>query len=69
MECKERFPDAPLVFSGSPTKRRTGWFEITVDGNLVFSTKAGMGRFNTPAKKERVMQAIQQALEKKRVEE
>jgi hypothetical protein len=36
-----------------------------VDGNLVFGTKAGHGKF-TEAKKERVMRAIEQTLNKKR---
>ena len=65
-ECQNRFPHAPIVYSGSPTKKRTGWFEVYVDGLLIFSTKAGMGKYNTVAKKERVMHAIETALEKKK---
>jgi len=57
------------VYSGAPTKHRTGWFEISVDGDLVFSTKQGMGRFNTPMKRERVMKAIENALAKKKTVE
>ena len=64
--AQQRFPGAPLVFSGVPTQKRTGWFEVTVDDALIFSTKAGMGKFNSPEKKERVLNAIEKALESKK---
>lgn len=68
-EAERRFPDAPIAFSGEATPKRTGWFEVTVDGKLVFSSKAGMGKFNTSEKMERVMKTIGAELEaKKQVE-
>ena len=67
-EATKRYPDSSIVFSGKPTPKRTGWFEVTVDGTLVFSTKAGMGRFNSPDKMERVLKAIGKALEAKKGE-
>ena len=38
---RARFPDAPLTFSGEGTPGATGWFEVSVNGSLVFSKKAG----------------------------
>lgn len=57
-----RLPPGTVSFHGEPTKKKTGWFEVTVDGKLVFSSKAGMGRFNSESKKQHVLSAIDQAL-------
>lgn len=38
-----RFPGAPLTFSSEGTPQATGWFEVFVDGALVFSKKNGGG--------------------------
>ena len=38
-----RFPGAPLAFSSEGTPQATGWFEVFVNGTLVFSKKSGGG--------------------------
>lgn len=65
-EAETRFPDTPISFSGSATPKRTGWFEVTVGSKTVFSSKAGMGKFNTKEKMDRVMKAISAELEAKK---
>ena len=64
-EARRRFPGAPLIFSGEATPRRTGWFEVTIDDRLVYSTKKGMGKLNTNAKLDRIMGEISDALASK----
>jgi selT/selW/selH-like putative selenoprotein len=44
------------------TPNATGWLEVLVDGALVFSKKNGDGYLDSDAKKQRVFQAIERAL-------
>jgi predicted Rdx family selenoprotein len=40
----------------------TGWLEVTVNGTLVHSKKNGDGYINTPAKMQKIMDAIRAGL-------
>lgn len=57
------FPDA-LEFEGEKTKGRTGWLEITVNGQLIHSKKDGDGYVDSPEKMEKITAAIKKALKK-----
>ena len=59
---RSRFAGAPLTFSSTATPGATGWFEVSVNGSLVFSKKGGQGYWDTPAKQEQVYAAIEAAL-------
>ena len=59
---RSRFAGAPLTFASTATPGATGWFEVSVNGSLVFSKKGGQGYWDTPAKQEQVYAAIEAAL-------
>jgi selT/selW/selH-like putative selenoprotein len=62
---KQMYPGDDISVTGEATPKRTGWFEVTVNGSLVFSARKGMGNLNSEQKWQRLMKAIQSALPQK----
>lgn len=54
-----------IVFFGTPTDKRTGWFEVSVDGKLIYSRRQGMRRFSDEHK-QAVFDEIERALEREK---
>ncbi|KAM3174739.1 hypothetical protein ACTXT7_009918 [Hymenolepis weldensis] len=53
-----------IAVTGEGTPEETGWFEVTVDGaGLVFSKKNGEGFVDNAAKMNKIVSAIENALQ------
>ncbi len=51
-----------LSIEGMATPGMTGWFEVEVNGNLLHSKKNGDGYVDTPAKMDKIVAGIKNAL-------
>jgi selT/selW/selH-like putative selenoprotein len=64
MFLSEKFDDEELAVSAIPDPGTTGNFEVTLDGVLIHSKKAGKGRAESQAERDQIVAAIEAGQQK-----